>query len=214
MSDFGLILVDPKPDLGEAFRRRFEGLPRVEVVTGRFEDLPRFECIVSAANSFGLMDGGVDAAIIRFFGPGLMDRVQRHILEHYRGEQPVGTSFVVATDHPEHPYLAHTPTMRVPMTIGRTDNVYLAMHALLLAVHRHNESGAPRIQTVACPGLGTATGRVPPGEAAFQMALAYRNFLDPPRALDWNVARKRQDEIHYGGDLGFELPRPDRTQGD
>ncbi|HXF58508.1 MAG TPA: hypothetical protein VN539_01680, partial [Candidatus Saccharimonadales bacterium] len=75
MHEFSLILVDPKPPIAEAFRLAFEGLPRVEVVTGRFEELPRFDCMVSAANSFGLMDGGVDAAITRFFGDALMDRV-------------------------------------------------------------------------------------------------------------------------------------------
>ena len=207
MHEFQLILVDPKPQLTEAFRGAFEALPRVEIVTGRFESLPRFDCVVSAANSFGLMDGGVDAAIVRFFGTELMFRVQRHILEHYRGEQPVGTSFLAPTEHSGHPYVAHTPTMRVPMDIARTDNVYLAMSAMLLAVQRHNASADERIDCVACPGLGTATGRVPPAEAARQMALAYRNFLNPPSRLDWTLARARQDEIWYGGDLGFELPK-------
>ena len=45
--------------------------------------------MVSAANSFGLMDGGVDLAITNFFGVDLMDRVQAHILRDYLGEQPI-----------------------------------------------------------------------------------------------------------------------------
>jgi len=36
------------------------------------------------------MDGGVDLAIINFFGFDLMDRVQQHILKRISGEQPVG----------------------------------------------------------------------------------------------------------------------------
>src|SRR5688500_17584924 len=123
--------------------------------------------MVSAANSFGLMDGGVDLAITRFFGEQLMQRVQAHILQEYLGEQPVGTSFIVETGHPTHPFVAHTPTMRVPMTISTTDNVYTAMWAMLLAVHRHNRSSSSvPIRKVACPGLGTATGQVAPDEAA------------------------------------------------
>ncbi|ECE9311446.1 phage tail protein, partial [Salmonella enterica subsp. enterica serovar Napoli] len=35
--------------------------------------------MVSTANSFGLMDGGVDAAITAYFGPQLQERVQRNI---------------------------------------------------------------------------------------------------------------------------------------
>src|SRR5688572_31686292 len=119
-----LTLVDPRPDLADAFRAAFERWPEVDVVCGRFEDLEAYDCMVSAANSFGLMDGGVDLAISRFFGWELMDRVQAHIVREYLGEQPVGTSFIVETGHPRHPWLAHTPTMRVPADIRGTDNVY------------------------------------------------------------------------------------------
>jgi O-acetyl-ADP-ribose deacetylase (regulator of RNase III) len=141
------------------------------------------------------MDGGVDRAIINFFGVELKERVQEHILQAFRGEQPVGTSVIIATGHAEHPFLAHTPTMRVPMPIADTDNVYLAMSAMLLAVWQHNRAGGQIIRLVACPGLGTATGRVPYRQAARHMALAYRHFLNPPQAIDWRYALTRQDAI-------------------
>lgn len=190
-----LILVDPNPHLCEALRQAFDGLPNAEVVNGRFEDLPEFDCMVSAANSFGLMDGGVDAAIVRFFGSLLMEMVQLHIISQYAGEQPVGTSMIVPTGNTKHPYVAHTPTMRVPMPIAHNDNVYNAMWAMLLAVRYHNDNCITPINVVACPGLGTATGRVPYDEAARQMALAYRNFLNPPLRIDWQYAVQRQNEI-------------------
>jgi O-acetyl-ADP-ribose deacetylase (regulator of RNase III) len=189
-----------------AWRRYFQGLPNVDIVAGYFERLPAFDCMVSAANSFGLMDGGVDAAIVRFFGDRLMERVQRRILDEYLGEQPVGTSMIVQTGHPGHPFIAHTPTMRVPMDIARTDHVYSAMWAMLLAVRRHNERAEQRIDVVACPGLGTATSRTPFGEAARQMSLAYRRFLQPPASIDWRLAGMRQAELGYGGDLGRHIP--------
>ncbi len=151
MDDRKLILVDPNPPICAAWRAQFEGLPAVEVVEGRFEELPQFDCMVSAGNSFGLMDGGVDAAITRFFGEQLMRRVQERILEEYLGEQPVGTSLIVETGNSKHPYLARTPTLRVPMAIARTDNVYYAMWAMLLAVpnfqpgaaREHQDGGLP-----------------------------------------------------------------------
>lgn len=203
MSDFKLILVDPKKALCDAFREYFKDLPNLEIVTGYFEKLPEFDCMVSAANSFGLMDGGVDAAIIRYFGQSLMFRVQEHIIEHYRGEQSVGTSFIIETGNEKHPFLAHTPTMRVPMSIVGTDNVYRAMWAMLLAVHEHNKVAEKKISSVACPGLGTATGHVPLPEAARQMALAYENFLNPPRLISWTFASNRQSEVLYRGQDGF-----------
>jgi len=203
-TDFQLILVDPNADLCDAFRSHFRRQANVPVVQGRFESLPEFDCMVSAANSFGLMDGGVDGAITRFFGLALMDRVQRHVIEHFRGEQPVGTSFIVETGHEKHPFVAHTPTMRVPMRIAATDNVYQAMWAMLLAVWHHNQSSARRINIVACPGLGTATGRVSPSSAARQMATAYRHFHNPPETISWPYATARQHAVGLGGDDGFQ----------
>jgi O-acetyl-ADP-ribose deacetylase (regulator of RNase III) len=201
-----LILVDPKPALCDAFREQFLALPNVEIVTGKFEQLSAYDCMVSAANSFGLMDGGVDAAITQFFGYELQEQVQKRIVDEFLGEQPVGTSIIVETNHPKHPFIAHTPTMRVPMDIAHTDHVYLAMWAMLLAVRQHNLKSEKRINIVACPGLGTATGHVPYRQAARQMALAYEHFLNPPSYLDWRFADKRQEKVRYGGDMGFNFP--------
>ena len=69
-ADFSLILVDPRPELCSEFELFFRDYSRVSVVCGVFESLPAFDCMVSAANSFGLMDGGVDLAISNFLdGP-------------------------------------------------------------------------------------------------------------------------------------------------
>ncbi|MDJ0617621.1 MAG: macro domain-containing protein [Calothrix sp. MO_192.B10] len=193
-----LILVAPNSLLATAFQENFNYLPNVEIVNNYFEWLPNFDCLVSPANSFGMMDGGIDAAIIKFFGNSLMEGVQQRILADYLGEQPVGTSMIVETGHPQHPFLAHTPTMRVPMTIVGTDVPYIAMWAMLLAIRQHNQHSHPKINTVACPGLGTGIGRVPYGEAARQMALAYDNFLYPPKHLNCFVAASRQLLIWEG----------------
>lgn len=195
-----LILVDPNGAMVNAWREAFDGLDGINVVHGGFEDLPEFDCMVSAANSFGIMDGGVDAAITRFFGPQLQGEVQRRILADHLGEQLVGTSIIVPTNHPGHPFLAHTPTMRVPLEIAGTENVYCAMWAMLLAVRRHNAEDDRPIRIVACPGLGTGVGKMPFGEAARQMALAYRRFLNPPATITWHGAAIRQVELQYGGE--------------
>jgi O-acetyl-ADP-ribose deacetylase (regulator of RNase III) len=201
-----LILIDLRNELCNAWKEYFQDLPNIEVVNDYFENLPAFDCMVSAANSFGLMDGGVDAAITRFFGDDLMLTVQQRIIDEYFGEQPVGTSMIVETGHPKHPYVAHTPTMRVPLTIAHTDHAYLAMWALLREVHRHNEVAERKIEIVACPGLGTGVGQVPYREAARQMSLAYRNFLNPPRSISWPYADQRQVKIRFGGDDGLKFP--------
>lgn len=190
LSCLKLILVDLNAELCEGWRIAFAGVENVEVVHGRFEAIPDFDCMVSAANSFGLMDGGVDLAIAKFFGPVLVAHVQQLILKEFAGEQPVGSSMLVATGHEQHRFLAHTPTMRVPKSISGTDNVYLAMRAMLIEVQRE-----PGIRTVACPGLGTLTGRVSARSAAAQMALAYDSVCNPPTDLVWPFASTREMAI-------------------
>lgn len=190
-----LILVDTDTDLCNCWEHHFLGLPNVQIVHGRFEQLRQFDCLVSPANSFGLMDGGIDLAIIEYFGIELMDRVQERIVSEFLGEQPVGTSMIVETANAKHPFLAHTPTMRIPMSIAGSGNVYTAMWAMLGAVHRHNQTESKKIKSVACPGLGTLTGQVPFEQAAREMALAYRWSLEPPSMISWPFATERHAAI-------------------
>ncbi len=86
-----LIIVDRGKEFCDVARWQFRSHPEVQVVCGRFEDLPSFDCVVTAGNSFGLMDAGMDLAVVRFFGRHVMERIQKQILDDFLGEQPVGT---------------------------------------------------------------------------------------------------------------------------
>lgn len=203
-SSFKLVLCDPNEGLCNAWKKEFAQYSSVEVREGRFEDVD-FDCVVSPANSFGLMDGGVDEAITMYFGQQMMDRVQSRVINEYAGEQPVGTSMIVwgkqneKTNKVQH--VAHTPTMIIPMSIGMTTNVYMAMKAMLLAVEEFNEAMLDkdlpdlRIKTVVCPGLGTGAGRVGYGLAASAMEHAYKNVYNPPESIDWDYAVARYNSI-------------------
>lgn len=188
---FKLILFDRNIELCNEFKISFDGLPNVEIIHSSLENLKEYDCIVSPANSFGLMDGGIDLAITNYFGIQLMKRVQEYIIKEYAGEQPIGTSFIIETNNDKHPYLAHTPTMRIPMIIKNTDIPYQAMKAMLIEINKRKN-----IKSVACSGLGTATGGVPYNIAAKQMALAYYNFLNPPKEINWEFAINRHNVIY------------------
>lgn len=194
-----LWLVNPEEEMCEAFRLRFDGLQQVKVIHGYFEDLEPHDAFVTAGNAFGIMSAGIDAAVVRKFGPPLMEAVQQKILDEYFGEQPVGTAFIVPTNNALIPYLVHAPTMRVPGNIEGTDKIYCATWAALLAIHAHNRSGQPPIRVAAFPAMGTGFGGVPADEAARQMAVAYRHFLQPPTRLDWEFVAQRQRDIFYDG---------------
>ena len=195
-----LWLIHPQAEMCEAFQARFANLPRVTVIQSRFEDLPPHDCFVTAANSFGIMNAGIDAAVIRFHGPSLMERIQKRIQEEYLGEQPIGTSLIEPTETPGYPFIAHSPTMRVPGSITGTDKVYSATWASLISVYRHKATRETPIETVVFPAMGAGFGGVPYGEVARQMAVAYRHYLQPPPRMNWEMVAARQRAIQYDGD--------------
>lgn len=128
----------------------------------------RADAILSPANSFGFMDGGIDLAYSHFFGWELQDRLQETLRREHAGELPVGSAAMIPTEHSDIPYLVSAPTMRVPGNIADTVNVYLAFRAALLAV-----KGRKEIQSLLSPALGTGVGGMPIERAAKQMYAAY-----------------------------------------
>jgi O-acetyl-ADP-ribose deacetylase (regulator of RNase III) len=195
-TQFNLLLVDVQKELCNHWEEYFSDYTDVKIHHGYFHTVSAtYECMVSPANSFGLMDGGIDLAIRNYFGMRVQYNVRKKIMKEYYGEQPVGTSMIIDTEHEDCPLLAHTPTMRVPTDISNTDHVYDAMFAMLRAVANHNKTSPLKIKTVLCPGLGTATGCVPLEKAARQMALAWHNFKNPTTNLTWKNLMKRNQII-------------------
>jgi O-acetyl-ADP-ribose deacetylase (regulator of RNase III) len=126
------------------------------------------DAILSPANSFGFMDGGIDLLYSNFFGWELQDRLRKSIREEHAGEVPIGCAVVVPTDHDRIPLLVSAPTMRVPGDISDTVNVYLAFRAALLAVR-----SSTRTKSLLSPALGTGIGGMSARRAAKQMHAAY-----------------------------------------
>lgn len=194
-----LWLIHPEKAMCDQWRIRFAQLPRVTILQSRFESLPPHDCFVTAGNAFGIMNAGIDAAVIEVHGVDLMKRIQHRILNDYLGEQPIGTSFIEPTGNASYPYVAHSPTMRVPGSIAGTDKVYCATWASLLAVYQFNVANKRVIRTAVLPAMGAGFGGVPFSEVARQMAVAYRHYLEPPHRMEWEMVASRNQAIHYDG---------------
>ncbi len=170
----------------KAWERAFADAPEVLVSRGDiFEQ--KADAIVSPANSFGYMDGGIDLLYSRFFGWELETNLRALLLERHYGELPVGQAVVLATGHEFIPFLVSAPTMRVPMSIDGTVNVYLAFRAALIAVLTHNASAGAPIRSLLVPGLGTGVGEVAPERAARQMQIAYDAIINGQGAKSRNA---------------------------
>jgi O-acetyl-ADP-ribose deacetylase (regulator of RNase III) len=167
-------LRDKEEKMVEAWEKSFESIEEIRISQG---DIMKEKCdaIISPANSFGFMDGGIDLIYSLFFGWQLQERLQKSIVEQYDGELPVGQALIMETNNEEIPYLISAPTMRLPADVSDSVNAYLAFRASILAVKRFNQTSDKPITSVLCPGLCTATGKMPYTRAARQMAIAYRN---------------------------------------
>jgi O-acetyl-ADP-ribose deacetylase (regulator of RNase III) len=187
--DVKIFLRDLSESIIDAWYTVFAGYPDIEISCGNILDLQK-DAIVSPANSFGFMDGGIDLAYSRYFGRDLQKRLQRVIREEYYGELPVGRAIILETRNKEIKYLISAPTMRVPQDISETLNAYLAFRAVLIEVKEFNDKNGNKIKSFLCPGLGTLTGGMPPMTCAVQMKKAYDSILKgiPTFPADLNEA--------------------------
>jgi O-acetyl-ADP-ribose deacetylase (regulator of RNase III) len=164
------------------------------------------DAVVSPANSFGFMDGGLDMYYSQFFGWDVEARLQKVIRERHHGELLVGAAEIVETGHEAIPYLIAAPTMRVPMVLRESVNPYLAARAVLLLIKQGimpigTDAGKPIsevVKTVAFPGLGTGVGRVPPDVCARQVRAAIGEVLLGERGFPrtWVEAQDRHVSLY------------------
>jgi O-acetyl-ADP-ribose deacetylase (regulator of RNase III) len=168
-----IILSGLSVNLLEAWKEFFLQEDNVSIVES---DITKLKCdaVVSPANSFGFMDGGLDYALSERFGWDLEKRLQKQIRELPEGELLVGQAIVMETGDKDIPFLISAPTMRVPMNfnISTSVNAYLAMKAILIKAKNDD-----RISSVAIPGLCTGVGRMQPIIAARQMFQAYKEII-------------------------------------
>ena len=185
-----LYLIDSKPGLCDKWRQVFSSNPEVEVLSGDYFQQSA-DAIVSPANSFGIMDGGLDLAIRNELGFQIETDIQEVILNKYHGEMPIGTAEIITTNHNKWSFIIAAPTMRIPQNIAFTLNAYLAFRAILIAINNFNESEPKKpIKSLVCSGLGTGIGSLEPVKCAAQMRAAYKLIKEPARISSFEEIHK------------------------
>lgn len=163
-------------DLFYAWKKYFNDVDGIEVIDGDILK-QKADAIVSPANSFGYMDGGLDLKYSKHFGWDLESKVRNVLENEYYGELPVGNAIVVSTQREDIKFLISAPTMRVPSNVSDTVNAYLAFKAIIQSCLLHNKTHTQKIDTILCPGLGTGEGKLPAEKCAKQMYMAYQTVL-------------------------------------
>lgn len=173
-----VVLVDINRAVTASWRAAFMDVPEVEIVRGSILRR-KTDAWVTPTNAKGSMDGGVDAVVNTHFGGRIQPLVQAEIRKRFGGTLPVGAATCVPTGGVKPQYLISTPTMvRSGEDVSDTLNVALACAAAFQAIHMRNAADPGGIESVALPGLGAATGRVPPRVCANLMWTAYTLFRE------------------------------------
>ena len=133
------------------------------------------EALVSPANSFGFMTGGIDLHYKNYLGQSIEDEIRRNIKAQFHNELLVGQATWAAVFNPpqlvKYKYVIAAPTMRVPENISHTINAYLAAKAALIEALRID------VSSIVFPGLGTGTGGMLPMDCAKQVSTAIDDVL-------------------------------------
>ena len=179
-----LILAATEASLGDAWEKFCGDLDFVEIHRGSILEV-NCDAVVSPANSFGFMDGGIDALYMDYFGSEIQMTVRRQIYYLHGGELVVGNADVVETGNDNIPFLIVAPTMRVPMVLNDSVNPYLAARAVFRLVKEsmfisgqfEGQRIGDHIKRVAMPGLGTGVGKVGYNTCAHQVRSAINDVL-------------------------------------
>lgn len=178
-----IILADISVSMCDAFERHCGDIPDVEIHRGSILDVDA-DMFVSPANSFGFMNGGIDAVYTRHFGPHLQENLQKEIKREFHGELPVGQAALVwnrkdgeAPTTTKFSCMIAAPTMRVP-TILPMDTIapYLATRAALIVAKDLVDHSKLR-PIIAFPGMGTGIGDVRPDLCAKQVRTAIQRIV-------------------------------------
>lgn len=168
-----IIFCDMNRAITGALQTTFKGVDGVRFYTGDITAVIG-DALVSPANSYGWMNGGIDQVYLNMYGYQLQCRLQQKIADIFDGFMPIGkATWIHAMGFGPHlpKYLISAPTMEIPGNVSETRNAYLAFLAALRVTK------TIPVNTLICPGLCSLTGSMAPGVMAKQMREAYEVFI-------------------------------------
>jgi O-acetyl-ADP-ribose deacetylase (regulator of RNase III) len=190
-----ILLIDRSQVLVDCWKEQFSDCPNVEAIAGDYFQRPA-DAMVSPANSFGIMDGGLDLAIRDELGFAVQRKIQDIIVAKYHGELHVGCAVIIETNDQRWRFMVAAPTMRIPSHVGFTLNAYLAFRAVLVAVENLNKvAKRQEIDSLVCCGLGTGVGKMSANKCARQMRAAYQVMKVPALIPGYEAIHKFHDTL-------------------
>lgn len=152
--------------------------------------------LVSPANSYGIMDGGIDKDYLEYFGIPISLRIEDYIENFHAGKLEIGDSQIVPTRDEIYPYIVFAPTIERPGELASSESVYSASKAIFQDILIHNyrlndvsSSNLASIKTILMPGLGTGFGNLDARSSAFAVKQGYEYVNDNFRNIIYDVSK-------------------------
>ena len=166
--------VDCNVEVISAYADKFKTVGDCRFVIGNILSQDR-GCLVSPANSYGNMSGGIDRQYRDYFGPELEQRLRVYIDNLHGRKLKIGNAQIVPTNDDKFPYIIFCPTVEKPSELTTGENVRKAAIAIFRQAVRYNfkVKEADKIDRLLIPGFGTDMAGLDPHISAKEMYLAY-----------------------------------------
>ena len=181
---------------------------RFEYKIGRIEnitDLQSYNVVISPANCYGELKGGIDMAYYKLLGrEALAERVRSYIRHYADGEIHIGDFGIVPleklTDNTTPEYLVLCPTMAVPTRLpADSRNAYLYTRAVIKSIRKlkstvFKDKHLSLMCPIPCVGVGGMDYRI----AAKQMKIAIQSMNGEGIIHAINMSKKEEDLNVFG----------------
>lgn len=206
MLNFNIILCSKFYDCKKEYDKHLSKYSNIRYYHGDFINLKNeFNCIVSPANSYCIMDGGLDGVITRYINKDNFNNyVQNKLIEKTGGYNQEGGCVLIPLHNQKCQYLACCTTMHIPKAITDLKIIYNCYWNLIAKIYSFNNKNVNRmkIYNVVCCPLGTGVGNVSHDISLELFDLAINNFLNIqllPKTenyiINWEFANKQYIEI-------------------
>lgn len=155
----------------EAQRLAKYGINVMHIDVKNLINTTKVDAIVSPANSFGFMNGGIDQVYSEIFNDiekNVRDKIKMLDIVNNDGQcyLPVCSAITVKTNNSKCPLLICNPTMYMPGSEVNNNNIFYCFISLIYLSKRNPN------MVIACPGLGTGIGMVSAKSAIDQIEMA------------------------------------------
>lgn len=158
------------PQIRPYWEKYFKDVKDVQIINADI-CYAKVDAIVSPANSYGFMCGGLDRYLTKRFGEQISEKIKMTLKNDYKRELLIGEALAVETKNQDCPYIISAPTMIIPGDISNTINVFLSTRACL------QEAKKMGLRSIAISAMGLGVGKVPPEICARQMLEAYKEVF-------------------------------------